>query len=85
MRHPDPCRALAGRQRGKHGGGLWGIESDSLREQRSRDFFGEVDDGCRCCFYADFSLSFILGVPQGVVVDGEGGITATTAIGAGTG
>jgi len=79
MHYLDPRRTPAGRQRGKHGGGLWGIKSDNLREQWPRDIFGENDNNCRRCFYANIPFPFILGISQGVVVDGKSGTTGTTA------
>jgi hypothetical protein len=85
MHHIDPRRTPAGRQRGKHGGGLWGIKSDNLREQWPRDIFGKNDNDCRRCFYANIPFPFILGISQGVVVDGKSGTTGTTADNASSG
>ncbi len=79
MHHIDPRRTPAGRQRGKHGGGLWGIKSDNLWEQWPRDIFRENDNDCRRCFYANIPFPFILGISQGVVVDGKSSTTGTTA------
>ncbi len=42
MCHFDPRRSPAGGQRGKHGGSLRWVKSDSIRKQRSRKLFGKI-------------------------------------------